>query len=372
MPVVLVAYYVGLTVLQKISIVGGVISTVGFLYTNYDKYSSLDDEDDDFYSVLNTAETAKKEAVEVEANDAITEINNFVSTDAPQVEAIQEVATTNPTTMPEYLSQQNELLTMQIQATKNLTAQSKFQNDLLARSIQTQIVANANSKMVAETLASSLPALVMQMQQVSKIPATMKIKSEIETAERQTDREFQAMYSGDLITAISELRFSLATTQQNVANETSAVAIHTSSLATQTSKVADNAVVQQVLAEYQTSVAQIKDLDGNVIAELKPHELSTYKDFALVRAKEKEREIGDYQTTVGEIKNLDGTVIASIKPMEMATVKNAVNARNETDEMEFEIPDSIIDDFLSPLPLPSFTNNDFFSNTQTIKNGVTQ
>lgn len=361
MPVV--AYVASFVVSNAYALSVLAMGLIGEAYVNYSKFSHLYESDDDFHSAVETYETDKKEAIETEANDAITAHTDFIEAEAPVVETIQDPVTVNPITMPDYLAQQNELLQMQIQATKNLTAQSKFHNDLLSKSIQSQIVSNANSKMVAETLASSLPALVMQMQQVSKIPATMKIKSEIETTQHEEkmkaikdDREFQAIYAADYVNAISELKYSLSTTQQQTANATAVVA--------------NNLQATSELAKAQTTVARITDLDGNVVAELKPWELSTYKDLTLAKAKEKEKEIGDYKTGYGEITNLDGTVIASVgTPLQMETIKHATDAKNATDEMEFEMPDDILDHLFKPFPLPAFTNYDYNKQNEFMFNG---
>ena len=353
------------------------------LKTSYD--GLLDEENESFYHDFRTYEKDKKATIETEANDTLVAHNDFIASDAPVVETIQEVTTVNPVTMPDYLAQQNELLQIQIQATKNLITQSKFNNDLLSRSIQTQIASNANSKMIAETLSSSLPALVMQMQQVAKIPAMMKVKSEIETVQheelmnsRQEDREFQAIYNADYINAIAELKYSISTTQQNTANATSAVAFAQTSTANETKSVSEkltsissNAVEQMKVAKYQTTKAVITRLDGSIYAELTPQELSTHKDVSISEAKIKEKELADYATTEQVVTNLDGNAVATIKPIQAELVKNVVDAKNATDEMEFEIPDDILGNLFQPIPLPTFTNYDYSLEENYLFNGGT-
>jgi len=366
----LVAYFVGLSLSELLAS----ISFLSVTYLGVTKMSELDN-DTSFVDALNTHETVKKDTIAEEANTELSNLDTFITTDTPVIEAFKQVTTVSPVSMPDYLTQQNELLEIQIEATRNLTNQAKFQNDLLAKSVQSQIVGNANSKMVAETLASSLPALVLQMQQVAKIPASIKLSSEITTAYSE-----QGLVNHDaLMTRLNELVYavntgslansSVALSQQSVASATQIIKDATVSQANELSKVVTNLDAVSESAKYQNTVAQIRDLEGNIIAELKPNELSTYKDITLAKAKEKEKEIADYQTTVGEITNLDGTVIASIKPMEATTIKNAVEAKNGTDEMEFEIPDDILDDVFQVIPLPTFTNYDYGKQTDFMFNG---
>ena len=349
------------------------VSALTLAYVSKNTYDELinDSGVDDFYTSLNSHETAKKEAIETEANDSITAINDFVASDAPVVDMVNDIVTINPTTMPDYLAQQNELFISQLQATKNLTNQSKFQNDLLAKSIHAQIVSNANTKMIAETLASSLPALVLQMQQIAKIPASMKINSEL-----------QAVNHSELISTLQALELSpviqndvavpSVTNVVNVPDTSEAISTLTSATTAHTNEIKNivtNLDAVSQVAKYQTTKAVVTRLDGSIYAELTPQELSTHKDISLSEAKIKEKEIGDYQTTVGEITNLDGTVIASIKPIEVATVKNAVEAKNGTDEMEFEIPDEILDDVFQLIPLPTFTKYDYEKENDFLFNG---
>jgi len=367
------------------------VNILTLVYSAKMTYDDLikDKSDEDFYTALETHETAKKEAIETEANDSITAVNDFIASDAPAVETIQEVTTTNPLTMPDYLAQQNELLTIQIQATKNLTNQSKFQNDLLAKSIHAQIVSNANTKMIAETLASSLPALVLQMQQIAKIPATMKIKSEIGATEHK-----------ELITTLKALELSSTVTNKvavpsvvvsptpvtikndvavpsveniiNVPDTSEAITILTTATAAHTNEIKNivtNLDAVSEVAKYQTTKALITRLDGSVYAELTPQELSVQKDISLSEAKIKEKEIHDYETTEQAIKNLDGNIVATMKPIEAQAVKNITDAKNATDEMEFEIPDDILDDVFQAIPLPTFTTYDYNKQTDFMFNG---
>jgi hypothetical protein len=113
------------------------------------------------------------------------------------------------------------------------------------------------------------------------------------------------------------------------------------------------------VSEYEDEYVQIKDLEGNVIQEFKRRDLAALKDYNLVKAKAKEFEVRDYETTEQAIKNLDGNTVATMKPIEAAAVKNITDAKNATDEMEFEIPDDIIDDVMGAIPLPSFMKYDY-------------
>lgn len=330
-----------------------VISSTVAIKTYLDSDSFQLGDDEPFYESVIAKETETKELIETESNKVISDVETFILT-APIVEDTQIVSTTAPTTMPMYLAQQNELLAVQNEKSNNLISQTKFQNELLAKSIQSQIVSNANSKMIAETLASSLPALVMQMQQISKIPMTMKTVSDVNVAYN----ELNLTHNEAMLQTLSELTYALNSN-----------ALGSISSAESMSAVALNAVAQQKVAEHQTTVAQITRMDGTVYAELAPMELGVQKDIATLEAKTKEKEISDYQTTIQDITNLDGNTVARMKPMEAHAVKSITDAKNATDEMEFELDDSILDEVFAPLVLPTFTARDYTRESNFIFKG---
>lgn len=330
-----------------------VLSSALTVYAVKDDFAM--DDDEIFYSNVESYETEKKEKIELEANTAITEVDTFVENSAPSVEDTINVTVVNPTTMPMYLAQQNELLQVQNEKSNNLISQTKFQNDLLARSIQTQIVSNANTKMIAETLASSLPALVMQMQQVSKIPIILKTNSDINVAYNELALE----NSNAMLIAIHDL-----------VRSADVNSLGSLSSANSMESIASNAIAQQRVAEYEDEYVQIKDSDGNVVEEFKRRDLAALKDYNLLKAKGKEFEVRDYETTEQAIKNLDGNTVATMKPMEAHAVKSITDAKNATDEMEFELDDSILDNVFAPLVLPTFTARDSIKENNFIFKGV--
>ncbi|MBD3843280.1 MAG: hypothetical protein IE909_15650, partial [Campylobacterales bacterium] len=62
--------------------------------------------------------------------------------------------------------------------------------------------------------------------------------------------------------------------------------------------------------------------------------------------------------------------VAIIKPMEAQAVKNIVDAKNATDEMEFDIDDETLDFLFDTIPLPTYTSFDLDKQNNFIKTGV--
>ncbi len=302
-------------------------------------------------SMVNSHQLKIKEATDTDLASSLGDIEDFVSAGLPEFEKDFRVSIANPTTMPHYLKNQNDLAMAQIEKTNNLTEQMKFQNELIARQSKEELKRNSVLFSMAETVTAVLPALVIQLQEVSKIASVISISSDIEIAYR----EVSLVNHTELIKTLGAI-----TTAMNTSTETKTAYAELSltnhaELVRTISVIASNLSSVSNLATYQTTVASITDLDGNVLAQLSPQELSSYKDFSLARAKEKEKEIGDYQTTPVAIKNLDGNTVATAKPMEITAIKDAVNTKNETDEMEFELDEETLDYVFSPLPLPGFT-----------------
>lgn len=57
--------------------------------------------------------------------------------------------------------------------------------------------------------------------------------------------------------------------------------------------------------------------------------------------------INQYLTTPSDIKDLDGNTVASMKPIEAQSVKNITDARYKTDENNFELDDTDFDDMFT-------------------------
>lgn len=57
--------------------------------------------------------------------------------------------------------------------------------------------------------------------------------------------------------------------------------------------------------------------------------------------------INEYLTTPSDIKDLDGNIVASMKPIEAQSVKNITDARYKTDENNFELDDTDFDDMFT-------------------------
>lgn len=63
----------------------------------------------------------------------------------------------------------------------------------------------------------------------------------------------------------------------------------------------------------------------------------------------------EYITTATDIKDLDGNIIANVKPIEAQSIKNIVDAKHRTDINNFEMSDSDIDDMFDG-DLPDFSS----------------
>lgn len=291
---------------------------------------------DDVIALVKTYQNDTQGVIQEDLNLDIQSFKDFVLSDLPEFTKEFSVTVAQPTTMPHYLQNQNDLAEAQIEKTNNVTEQLKFQNQIQAKTIEVQEKQNANLRLISETISSALPAIVLQMQEISKISSLTSVKTEIETA-----------YAEQAITNHEALMEKL---------ETLVVATK------------EQTLEQEKSAKYQTSIGRITDLQGNVIAEVTPQQMTTIKDVELTKAKIKEKEIADYQTTSTAIKNLDGNVVATAKPMEITAMKDAVNAKNETDEMEFELDDETLNHFYQPLTLQPFTKADVVKDDQEIYN----
>ena len=312
------------------------------LIANY--YNNEDaeiDDDIEFYSNLKNEVVAKNDSIAEIYNSEHTAFEQMVIDNSAPIVKNVEVTTTPPIDFVDYISRNSELVAVLAESTKNLVTQTKFQNELLAKGIQTQINGNANSRLVGETLASSLPSLVALMQQVSKIPIVMKQSSEITTAYSEQN----LVNNEALLTAVNELAYASNTN-----------ALQTAGVGASLQAVASNAVSQKKIADHQTTVAQITRMDGSVYAELTPLELAIQTNVALVESKTKEKEISDYRTKEVSISNSKDELVFKAKPIELEAIKDAVNARNEMDEHEFELDNEILDHVFDALPLPSFTH----------------
>ena len=317
----------------------------------------LDNDEDNFYSALQSSEEEKRDAVRDKTSDGLVVLNDKID-NAPAVDDSMNVSTANPLTMPDYLKQQNELMQSLVEKTNSLISHTAHQNSLYGESLKLQLENNANNHLMAETLSSSFPALILQMQEVAKFPTILRVKTEME--DKRHSELIETMKSLELSPEIN-----IPDNNQALSSLTSASILQNEELR----KISSHLEATAELAKAQTTVARVTDLEGNVVAELKPWELSTYKDLAVVKAKEKEKEISDYYTTPISIKNIDGKVVTTAKPMEMQTVKNAVEAKNGTDEMEFEMPDDILDHLFQPIPLPTFTKYEYDKQNEFMFNG---
>lgn len=343
--------------------------------------SSIVNSVDSYHQRLSEDETRK-------VSDSSAPVDSLVL-DKPIPSQSVAVTVSNPSTLPDFLTQNNQLVASLIEQQHNSVEQLQFQNSIQTEILKVQAKSSVHLDTLTSILNTTLPAIVIQLQEVSKIAGALSIKSDIDTAYK----ELAITQHEQLVSAIQTLELSPVINNEipvpdvlvnvpvpsvtvNAPDQTLAINnlktatdFHTLALTNINDKltsVSENAVAQKKVADYKTTVAQITRLDGSIYAELTPQELATKKDISLAEAKVKEKEIGDYQTTVKDISNLDGNIVATMKPMEMTVVKNAVNARNATDEMEFEIPDNVIDNFLGAIPLPTYTNQDFFANSNNI------
>jgi len=236
---------------------------------------------------------------------------NDLITSIPAFNLIPDILTTNPSTMPEYLQQQNEHLEANKMATENVAKQTLYNNELIAKQIKKLEETRIESEAMRNMLDGYMSSFLIQFQELSKIPASMSLKSDIDTAYSDTMLETQ-LAMNDTLTVMKEALLSSAGSSANSA-------ISQLSIAQKMTTVADNASSQ--------------------------------------------KEVADFTKTPKSITNLDGNEIAHISPMEAHAIKSAVNAKNETDEMEFELPDDILDFAYSPITLPNYT---YGNNTQDV------
>ncbi|WP_373002180.1 hypothetical protein [Sulfurimonas sp.] len=302
----------------------------------------------------------------------------------PTVEDTVELSNANPITLPDYLKQSNELVESLIQQQKNTALQQDHANVIQAEILKALAKTAEHADTQTSILNATLPAMVLQLQEVAKIAGALSIMSDIDVAYK----ELEITRHEELITALQNLDLSVSVPSveapavnviNQVVTDTTLIEALTTATTEQTQQVATiasnlnavsaNAIEQKKVAQHLTTVAQITRMDGSVYAELTPLELGLKKDVSLVEAKTKEKEIGDYHTTVQDIKNLDGNTVATMKPIEATTAKNITDAKNATDEMEFEIPDDVFDEVFKPLVLPSYQFINWDSRRQYIYNG---
>jgi len=290
-----------------------------------------------------------------------------LSSSAPEIETY-EVPLTSPSTMPEYLSLQNELITSLSKKTDSLVSLQSFQNSLISKSLELQSLQNANLRLLSETVSTALPALVVQMQEVAKIATAISFKAQMEEA--SSERTLSVLES--LVAAVAALDFSpnvsVAAPTVNVQNDTSLITELKSSIDSQSTSVVaaigslSASLVTELTSSIDSQSSSFVGAIGSLSASL-ANSLEAVSENAI-----KQKEIADYQTSLIEIKNLDGSLIATAKPIEIRTIRDAVNAKNETDEMEFSIDDDILDSLVDNIPFPEFTKADNDSDVKSILN----
>jgi hypothetical protein len=274
-----------------------------------------------------------------------------------------EVPLTSPSTMPEYLSLQNELITSLSKKTDSLVSLQSFQNSLISNSLELQYLQNANIRLLSETVSTALPALVVQMQEVAKIATAISFKAQMEEA--SSARTLSVLES--LVAAVAALDFSpnvsVAAPSVSVAAPSVSVAAPNVSVAAPTVNVQnDTSLITGLKSSIDSQSLAVTGAIGSLSSSL-VNSLKSVSENAI-----KQKEIADYLTGSIEIKNLDGSLVATAKPIEIRTIRDAVNAKNETDEMEFLIDDDILDSLVDNIPFPEFTKADSDSDVKSILN----
>ena len=311
-----------------------VLPYIGFLITAYRLYSrarktsSILSNSSEVSSALKSNHSTIVQNIENEYIDEKIVINDLAAT-SPNVDTTLNITNTNPTTMPEYLQIQNDRLAEQNVKLNSMIELVIHQNNLHEKSLDLQAKANVSSRVLSESVSTILPALVVQFQELSKLPSILSVKTDIETAYRE-----QALTNHEqLIQTLGNL--SISGGAVNVVNE-----VAVPSVTIQNDNVAINALKESTDAHVQKT-AEIAS------------KLTSVSENAT-----KQKEIADYKTTPVAIKNLDGNIVATMKPMEASTVKSITDAKNATDEMEFELDDDLLDKIFEAIVLQNFTKED--------------
>lgn len=278
----------------------------------YDLVRYSDDIESAVSEYQNTLQTTANEAYEK------TSQNIEILSNSSPVRNTDSLAPTAPTNFIEYLQRQNETFELLSKKIDSLAEQSAHYNLLFSESLSIQNKLAANISLLSETVSATAPALVLQMQELSKIPTALSLASDVKSS-------FLERISSSLENIVPALQSLEISSYVNVPQ---------ASVIVESDSSAINALT--------TATSSLKD---GLLNKLEP----------LAQNALKQKEIADYKTTPLDIKNLDGVLVATLTPLQIRTIKDAVVSRNETDEMEFSLDDDILDSFTSSIPLPSYT-----------------
>lgn len=272
---------------------------------------------DDVFSVMDGLVTKIKESTELQHSTSTASLGDVKQKIPVVVEEIN-VIVQNPTTLPEYMSELNQLHKEYVVSQIAHNKQLAVQNELIAELVAVQIATSTSNKALSDTVSEFFPSVVGQLQEISKIPSILSLSREINTAYDDLQQEHYM-----------NLEIAIENTRVTLSNVISSVSLGVSSIASYT---------YQSLVSFVGINTKMTDVSDNAKSQ---------------------KVLSDYMQTETDIKNLDGNTVTTAKPMEITSVKNAVNAKNETDEMEFELDDEILDSVFEGIVIPTYTSVDW-------------
>ena len=300
----------------------------------------------------------------------------------PKVSETAQISVSSPSTLPDYLLQNNELIKALLEQQANTSKQLEYQNTINLDLLRVHSSSMVYMETISRVLNSTLPAMVIQLQDVAKIAGAISIKSDIETAYSEQGLANHA----ELIKTLKGLKLSPSINPSvNVQSDSSAITALTDATTAQKDALVASLEAMNLTAFYEKGVLNVTNevptpsvtiTNDNVAVEAlktatdsQTAELSAIKSFLGIVSDNAtaQKKVALHQTTVRDILNLDGNVVATASPLEAHAMKNIVDAKNATDEMEFEVPEDILGGVFSPLVLPSYTSSNFFDTMNKIK-----
>jgi hypothetical protein len=313
-------------------------------FTNYKKIKNFfSSAVDDIYSATSKHKEEIATGVAGLTALAVAEENDLIS-NIPAYNLLPDSSITNPVDFVDYLKLQSDNIKTNTLAQENVSKQVMYNNELIAKNIKKVEEARIESEALRNMLDGYLASFLVQFQELSKIPASMSMLSEVDVA--YADQKIENEYT---------LNEKIASLSEQLAIQNELLGIQSESPSVTVNNTTDTVALDTLSTALTEQTSKLEAIKTNL--------------DAVSQNAVKQKEIAEYMTETQSIRNLDGNEVAVMKPIEAQAVKNIVDAKNATDEMEFELPDDILDFAYSTIPLPTFN---YVNHNQDLQNIVNE